>query len=178
MVLLGNRMRALIGLWVLAGLVVLGVNGFMLMALLDEPLVGYSNAARNADQAFRQYRKLLNAESEKITSGMELLANRFNPIVVEEEQPVVRHVPDPRPEAKRVTSAPVVLPELTGILTSRSSDGTTRRLALIDGGVRAEGDRIRDLTVKRVGNRGVSLVRGDQSWFLKAPEIGYTVSTQ
>lgn len=177
MLLLGNRMRALIGLWILTGLVVLGANGFMLLVLLDEPLVGYSNAARNADQAFRQYRKLLNAESEKITSGMELLANRFNPIVVE-EKPVVQHVPDPKPEAKKVTSAPVVLPELTGIMTSRSTDGTTRRLALIDGGVRAEGDRIGDLTVKRVGSRGVSLARGDQSWFLKLPEIGYTLSTQ
>ena len=177
MLLLGNRMRALIGIWILAGLVVLGANGFMLLALLDEPLVGYSSAARNADRAFRQYRKLLNAESEKITSGMELLANRFNPIAVE-KPPVVQHVPDPKPVVKKATAAPVVLPKLTGIMTSRSTDGTTRRLALIDGGVRAEGDRIGDLTVKRVGNRGVSLVRGDQIWFLKVPEFGYTLSTQ
>jgi hypothetical protein len=73
-----SRMRALIGLWILAGLMVVGVNGTMLLSLLDEPLAGYSSGVRNADRAFRQYRMRLTAEAEKMTSGMERLTSWFD----------------------------------------------------------------------------------------------------
>jgi hypothetical protein len=41
------------------------------------------------------------------------------------------------------THPKVVLPTLTGIMTSRSSDGSTRRLALLDGRICAQGDATR-----------------------------------
>ena len=55
----GSRVQALIGLWILTGLVVVGINGAMLMSLLDEPLAGYSPGVRTADRGFRQYRTLV-----------------------------------------------------------------------------------------------------------------------
>ncbi len=171
---LGSRVHALIGLWILTGLVVVGINGYMLMSLLDEPLAGYSSTVRNADRGFRKYRILLTAEAEKITSTMDLLARRFTPRVVEKEDPVVEEVPEPQSIAKKVVAPNVVLPTLTGIITSRSTDGTARRMAVMDGRIRSEGDQLRDLTVKGIASGGVSLVRGHRTWFLKAPEIGYT----
>lgn len=175
---LGSGIHILIGLWILAGLTVVGINGYMLMSLLDEPLAGYSSEVRNADRGFRQYRILLTAEAEKITSGMDLLASRFKPIVVEEEKPVFQKVPATPPAAKKVVPPPVVMPTLKGIVTSRSTDGTARQLALMDGRICAKGDQLRDFTVKWITSGGVSLVRGDQTWFLKAPEIAYSLTTQ
>lgn len=175
--LLGNRMHALIGLWILAGLAVLGLNGYMLMSLLDEPLAGYSSQVRNADQSFRQYRMLLSAETEKINIGMQWLAKRFTPMDTQDE-PAPPSVSDSVPVAKQTAAPPVVLPRLAGIMTSRSTDGTIRYLALMDGRVWAEGDQLQDLTVRQIASRGVTMARGDQSWFVKTPEIAHSVITQ
>ena len=173
-----SRMHALIGLWILAGLGVVGVYGTMLLSLLDEPLAGYSNGVRNADRAFRQYRMRLTAEAEKITSGMELLTSWFKPVVVEEEKPLLQKTPAPSSLAKKMAHPKVALPTLTGIMTSRSSDGSTRRLALLNGRICAQGDPLGNFTVKRIARGGVSLVQGDQVWFLKAPDIAYSITAQ
>ncbi len=175
---LGNRIHALVGLWILAGLVVLGVNGTMLMSLLDEPLAGNSSGVRMADHGFRNYRMLVTTQAEKITSGMDLLTSWFEPVAVEAEKPAFQQTPAPPSYARKRAPAPVTLPALTGIMTSRSSDGGSRRLAVLDGRICAEGDRLGTLTVMRIARRGVSLVRRDQAWFLKAPDIAYSLTAQ
>jgi hypothetical protein len=173
-----SRMRALIGLWILAGLMVVGVNGTMLLSLLDEPLAGYSSGVRNADRAFRQYRMRLTAETEKMTSGMKRLTSWFDPVVVEEEQPLLQKTPTSPSLAKKMAHPKVVLPTLNGIMTSRSSDGSTRRLALLDGRICAQGAPLGDFTVKRIARGGVSLAQGDRVWYLKAPDVAYSIATQ
>jgi hypothetical protein len=174
----GSRVQALIGLWVLTGLVVVGINGAMLMSLLDEPLAGYSPGVRTADRGFRQYRTLVAAEARKITSGMDFLADRFGPRVEDTEKPAARRVPDPLPAVKPATPVEVNLPTLTGVLTRRSTDGTATRLAVMDGRICAVGDRLGNFTVKAISREGVSLVGKKQSWFLKVPEITYSVAAQ
>jgi hypothetical protein len=172
-----NGIRALVGLWVLAGLAVSGLNGHALMTLLDDPIASYSNDMRRVDRGFREYRMLLSAEAQKITAGMEHLASRFGAAAVEIAPPALP-VPPERPQAAAAAPQPLALPTLNGILTSRSSSGSDRRLALLDGRVYAEGDRIRDLTVKGITPQGVLLIKGDGTWFLKAPEIAYSLTTQ
>ena len=172
-----SRIQALIGFWILAGLVMVGLNAAMLLSLLDEPLAGHSDGVRNADRAFRQYRLRLTAEAEKITSGMERLTSWFAPVLVE-EKPVVQKAPAPPASAKKKRPLPLVLPTLMGIMTSRSSDGSTQRLALLDGRICAQGDPLGNFTVKRIAREGVSLVQGDQVWHLKAPDVAYSIATQ
>ena len=130
-----------------------------------------------ADQGFRKYRLLVNAGAEKITSGMDLLMGRFETRVME-EKPIVQQPPAPPASAKKSAPAPVALPTLTGILTRRSSDGDAGHLAVLDGRICAEGDRLGNLKVMRIARGGVSLVKGDQSWFLRAPDIAYSLTTQ
>lgn len=174
---LDNRMRALIGLWILTGLVVAGINGTLLLQLLDEPLTGYSTAVRDVSRGFGKYRTLLTTEAQKIISGMDLLASRFTPMVVKENKTAVSAM-SVRPAVKRAVPAPVVLPTLTGIMTSRSTDGAIRRLAVMDGRICNEGARLGDLMVKRITRKGVRIARGDRTWFVKAPEVAYSVTTQ
>jgi hypothetical protein len=174
----GSRIHILIGLWILAGLVVVGINATMLLSLLDEPLAGYSDGVRNADRAFRQYRMRSTAEAEKITSGMERLSSWFTSVVVEEEKPALQKMPAAPSSAKNKMPPPVVLPTLTGIMTSRSSDGSAKRLALLDGRICTQGDPLGNFTVKRITRGGVSLVRGKQAWFLKAPDVAYSINAQ
>lgn len=174
---LGNRMHALVGLWILAGLVVAGINGMLLLHLLDEPLAGYSTEVRNVDRGFRQYRMLLTDEARKITSGMDLLASRFAVKVVAKNKSPVPTV-SARPAVKKVAPVSVKLPALTGIMTSCSTDGTARHLAVLDGRICNEGDRPGGIMVKGITREGVRLAKGDRTWFIKAPEIAYSLTTQ
>lgn len=173
-----SNTHALIGLWILAGLAVAGVNGYKLMSLLDAPLAGYSSEVRSADRGFRQYRMLLTAETEKINLGMDLLASWFKPVVVQDAQAAIQNVSAPQQALKKVKAPALVLPALTGVITSRSTDGTVRRMALLDGRICIQGDLFGTFTVKRITSQGVSLVSGDHTWLLKAPENSYSVATQ
>jgi hypothetical protein len=174
---LENRMRVLIGLWILAGLVVAGINGTLLLQLLDEPLAGYSTAVRNASRGFAQYRMLLTTEARKITSGMDLLASRYTLTVVKKESTAAPDV-SVRPAARKGAPVSVALPTLTGIMTSRSTDGTAKRLAVMDGRICNEGDRLGDFTVKGITRRGVRLAKAGRTWFLKAPEVAHSLTTR
>jgi hypothetical protein len=148
------------------------------MSLLDEPLAGYSSEVRSADRGFRQYRMLLTAETEKINLGMDLLASWFKPVVVQEEQSVIQNVSAPQQALRKAKPPALVLPTLTGVITSRSTDGTARQMALLDGRMCNQGDQLGTFTVKWITSQGVSLVSGDHTWLLKAPENTYSVATQ
>jgi hypothetical protein len=176
--LYGNRIHGFIGLWVLAGLMVLGANGYMLMTLFDEPLTGLSEHVRHADRAFRQYRSLLEAKSVNRSSGMQTLANWFAPAAVNEDKPVAETPSEAPLVVKQATVPPAALPGLTGIITRQSTDGSIRRLALINGQVCIEGDRLQDFTIARIDSGGVYLANGDRTWFIKTPDIDYTRSAQ
>jgi hypothetical protein len=165
-----NGVHAWIGLWILAGLAVAAVNGYMLASLLDEPLAGYSQKARIAQRGLRQYQVLLTAKAERFASEMDLLAERFKPVETAIERPALIKAAIPVPRKKR-TAPPVVLPNLAGIVTRQSADGADHCLALLDGRFFSEGDTIGDLTVQKISDNGVLLARAGRTWFLKTPEV-------
>jgi predicted amidohydrolase YtcJ len=70
------------------------------------------------------------------------------------------------------------LPTLTGVITRQANDGTAIRLAVMDGRICAVGDRFQNLTIKTITREGVSLAGKEKSWFLKMPEITYSVVAQ
>ena len=138
-----HRSRLFIGLWVITGLVVLGINGYVLMSLLDEPLAGYSPGVRQADRGFRQYRQLIRDEAEKIYTGMELLVQRFSASVakIDPLAPVDQKEASAPMEKKikQPAFATVTLPVLTGICDQPiffrpdTSDGHTGKRRLFRG---------------------------------------------
>lgn len=175
--LMGNRTHALIGLWVLAGLVVVGINGAMLMALWSEPLAGYSSQVRDAQRAHGQYRSAVAAAAEATDHGLDALRARFTTTPVPEKT-VAAPAPDPPAARVRTAAAAVPLPVLEGVVTHRSANGRTYCLALMDGRVWTEGERLRGLTVNRIDRRGVALTRGQRTFFLEAPEPTHSLATQ
>lgn len=173
----GDRVKAFIGLWVIAGLIVLGVNGRAFLSLLDEPLAGYSSGVRMADRGFQQYRQLLSAKTEKISSAMAHLVQRFSvnaPAV--EHASAVEQKEAPAKETRHVNLPTVTLPVLAGIVTRRSAAGQTHHVAVLDSGVYAEGEQLQSFTIRQISADGILLARGKQTWFLERPDIGYSLS--
>lgn len=173
----GHDMQVYIGIWVIIGLVVLGVNGYAFISLVDEPLAGYSPGVQQTDRGLQQYRQMLSAKSEKLSSGLELLAQRFTATVPKHGPPeAVDQKKAPVKVAKRPTIETVSLPVLAGIVTSRSAAGRVHRLALLDSGIYSEGETFQDFTIRKISADGVLLSKGKQSWFIERPKITYSVS--
>ncbi len=170
--------RILISCCVLAGLLVVGINGYALLALLDEPLSGYSEGIRTVDRGLLEFRKLSADKSGKVIHGIDRLAGRYTPELSPESSPVSKKVIPKKIVTKRVKALPASLPVLTGILTGYSTNGSTRRLAMLDGAVCAEGEKLGDLTVEEITIRGVRLNNGEKIWFVKAPDNNYSLSMQ
>ena len=58
MKLSGGRQRMWIGAWILAALFLGGLNGFWLMSLEQQPLVGYSQTIRNLQRQLVQFESI------------------------------------------------------------------------------------------------------------------------
>lgn len=173
-----HRLNLLIGLWVLAGLLVLGLNGNVLLSLLDEPLAGYSPGVHQVDQGFRRYRTLLSLNDGERGAGMEQLSQRFA-VVIPEPEPTQEEEKSVIDKVVETVKMPLVsLPVLSGIVTSRSASGEEYRMALLESDVYAEGEKLETFTIREISADGVILAKGNQTWFLKRPEIAYSVSKQ
>lgn len=173
-------MRMLIGLWILAGLVTMGINGYVLMALLDQPLAGYSSAVRQVGQSIRTYQLLMTTKAEKMSFGMDFLSQRFaSKAPTATVSPVIEKATSPSAAEKKTSlAAPVSLPILSGIVTRRSADGGVGRMAFLNERLFSEGDKVGDLVVNQIRTDGVLLARGQTTWFIKAPEIAHSITTR
>ncbi|WP_419661994.1 uncharacterized protein Dvar_24360 [Desulfosarcina variabilis str. Montpellier] len=180
MKLLKHRFQIIIGLWVLAGLMVAGINGYLLLSLLDQPLAGYSPGARQVRRQFQQYQRLLESETEKISSGMQLLAERFASRTPDTDSAVAIHEKEKSAVnvEKKVNRPTVVLPVLAGIVTRHTPVGRLQRIALLNNGIFSEGEMLQEFTIRKISADGVLLAKGKKTWFLKRPEIAYSLSQQ
>ncbi len=174
-----HHLHILIGFWVLAGLVVLGLNGFALLSLLDEPLAGYSSEVREVDRGFREYRELLSHNNENMTTGVEALKQRFATAVPDKEISPEEEKKQTLVEKEKTIRLPTVtLPVLSGMATSRLVSGVEHRMVFLEDGVYAEGDAMQAFTIREISADGVLLAKGEKTWFLKRPEIAYSVNKQ
>ena len=108
---------------------------------------------------------------------MDLLVQRFAiKTAVVETAVAVDEKKHPSTAEKKVNLPPASLPVLAGIVISRLASGTESRLALLDDGVFSEGDRLQDLTIRKISADGVLLAKDKKTWFLKRPEIAYSLS--
>jgi hypothetical protein len=171
-----NR-KILIGSWILLGLMILGFNGYKMLVLMDVPLSGYSDSVRSVDRGIRELNHLLAAENEKIEKGLKELSVRYSP---KEKMRTVskKSVPKPmvkrRPKKKTFTTLPV----LTGILTKWTTNGEAKHLALLDGLVCSEGDKVSGLTIEKISTKGIRLNKKGKTWFIEAPGNSYSLALQ
>ncbi len=78
-------------------------------------------------------------------------------------------------EELRITSEKPVLPVLEGIIKSFDSEGNIHRIALIDGKLVEEGSYVNGFFVKKITENGVYLSKYNRDWFIKIPEIRFSV---
>jgi hypothetical protein len=190
MVISGKIARGLIGLWVLAGLCVVGYNGVSLTTLFDKPLPSLSAEARATIAKWQRLEQRTAArlqavldpqEIRKIVAGIDFrkaiavpAAPPGNPVPASVEKPVSTRVEKPAPVAEKA----VVLPSLNGIVAVYNADAAVVYLAVIDGKTRKEKSQIGDFVLEKIEAGGVVLARGHRTWFVPAPTVEFSVDTR
>lgn len=179
MVILGNKKRFYIGCWILASLIFLGYNGFVLASLFSPPLVGRSRETRLASQKwFRLDSKLSILRKDSLEHiDIKHVIDRFSPDIS-----IIRNKPIP-PKLKKIKSefekeAEAKPPVITGIIKISDAQGNHRRFALIEGKQLRKNDSIRGFTIKKIMDKGVLLIYKDKTLSVPAPEVYFSLDRE
>ena len=167
----GSRQRMWIGTWVLATLLLGGANAYWLMALEQQPLVGYSQTIRTLQTQLVQFESLLTTGSLSLKAGSDLPA-QFKPSPMAGS--LKSNPTAPQAHADTHARATTVLPALSGIMQVLGHHGTVDFQAVLNGQVCRKKDKIDEYTVDQITPAGVVLRRSNGKWFIKSPSPFYS----
>jgi hypothetical protein len=170
----GDKQRSFMGAWVLAALLILGVNGLNLTNLLDQPLLGNPREVKGIRRQWKLLEQLsaLAIREAKAVADVDLdsVFSRFEPMSVlkvwEDDAGSV--------EGEEEKDAGPALPVLTGILSVSDLEGNVRSTAVFSGKRYGEKDEMQGFRIERIAEEGVYLTREGEHWFIPAPEGEFT----
>jgi len=172
MKLLGSRQSVCFSGWLMAALVLLGLNGFHLMALENQQIVGHSPAIKTLRANLIQWENSMKARA--MPDG----GYPFEPLQIRYSEAQPRDTaPSPPKSAEAVPAAPpeaVNLPVVRGVLRTVDRRGRETYLAVLDGQVCQPDDRIDAFVVREVSRKGVLLEGQGQQWYLECPAPAYS----
>lgn len=170
---LGDKRRSFIGAWVLAALIVLGVNGLNMTNLLDQPLLGNSQEVKGIRRQWKlleQLRSLAIKEAKAVADvDLDRLFARFEPLSV-------LNVWDSDGEGggTQAEESGPILPVLTGLLSVSDLKGNVHSTAVFYGKRYEEKDEIQGYRIEKIAEEGVHLTKWGTNWFVPAPEGEFT----
>ncbi len=168
-----DRQRSFMGAWVLAALLVLGINGFHLTNLLDQPLLGHSREVKGIRQQWKlleQLRSLAIREAKAVADvDLDRLFSRFEPLSV----PKVWEAEGADEAVEEEESGPI-LPKLTGIVRVSDLDGNVETSAVFHGKRYVEKNKVEGFRIEKIAEEGVYLTKWGTNWFVPAPEGEFT----
>lgn len=169
MIIAGNKQRACMGGWLLAALLMLGINANQLMSLANQPLVGYSQTIKSLKTRLQQFDNTLVDGVVAFASQIELP----QPSRVEKSLPAAAG-PDPKGPQDQTSKQPTVLPSLTGIMHVVSPDGDVYFQAVLNGRVCREKDKIDNFSIVKISPAGVVIRRAGFQWTIDSPNPHYS----
>jgi hypothetical protein len=172
MIIWGNRRRLCFSGWILAALFLIGLNGFHLIALENQPLVGHSPTIKALRLNLSQYE---NTQSTPVLSSDD---KRLPPILIRYAKPSTPApstiTPAPDVAAPVVAPERTTLPVLAGIVQALDQQGRQSYWALLDGRVYRTDQKVGGFVVERISPRGVVLNRSGRQWHIEAPAPHYS----
>jgi hypothetical protein len=165
----GDKQRSFMGAWVLAALVVLGVNGLNLTNLLDQPLLGNSREVKGIRRQWTLLEQLssLAIKEAKAVAEVDLdrVFSRFEPMSA-----LTGWDTGTEAEGVQVEESGPILPMLTGILSVSDLEGNVRSTAVFQGERYKEKDQVQGFHIEKIAEEGVYLTKWGTNWFVPAPE--------
>ena len=172
MILTGSKQRVCIGGWVLAALLLAGLNAYQFMALEQQPLMGYSQTIKMLQVAFRQFDTTLAAGDFSLEHRMDFL-NSWTSTIEPHNPSQGRSTSNERADVQAPASDPA-LPILSGIMQVMGPHGALEYQAVLNGRVYREKDKIDAFSVDRISSTGVVVRRSGRQWLIKSPTPYYS----
>jgi len=169
--------RLCIGGWILAVVILFGVNGFALISLFSPPLVGRSKETRLASQKWIRLENKLSLILEESfdKTDLEAIIDRFSPVLnVIKQQTLQPQAAKSESEAELEIQPPI----LTGIMKISDAHGNHHWFALIEGKRLMENDSVRGFFIQKITDQGVVLSRDGKVWFVPAPEVHFSLDRE
>ena len=171
MKLWGSRQRLWFGGWLMAAVGLLGLNGFHLMALENQQMVGHSPTIKALRANLIQWENTMMAPM--LTED-----TPFKPLLARYPEPPTRDTTEePSATSGALPIKPptaIALPVLKGMLRKVDRRGRQSYWAVLDGRVYQQDERIGEFVVLQVSRDGVILGRNGQQWHLDCPTPTYS----
>jgi hypothetical protein len=164
--------RVFIGGWIIAAILILGLNLEKIGDLQYSPMVESSplvNTIRLKHYHFEQVLSERKADLDISWNRSVLLTNLTKPPVLPKTVSGETQKED-TPGLYRA----VQLPKLSGILMV-GGNSKSRYSAVLDGKVCSENEICSEFKVQEISSSGVLLSQNKKSWFIPAPEVYYSV---
>ena len=164
----GSRQRLCIGGWILAALIVLGLNTYQFISLEQQPLVGYSQTVKVLQAQLRDF-------DTAAATGVFALKDRIQQIEAGAWFSTRRKPADHSGTTKAVGGTPIpdaagmLLPTLSGIIQALDPRGGTDFRAVLNGRVCRVRDKIDEFTVVKISPGTVVVRRAGRNWILNTP---------
>ena len=136
-----------------------GMNNLEHLKFKWKDFLKNQNSAKNNKTDPIDYDRLFSKFTKKSNSTLE-------PAAIQEE---TQKSPVKKVEPK--------LPVLTGIVKSFDVYGKIRLLAMLDGLVLSEQETINEFKVEKITEKGITLKKGKQSWYIQVPEVAFSLGT-
>jgi hypothetical protein len=173
MIKIGSRKRLCIGGWILVALLLVGFNGFKLMAFFNPELPGQS---RNVKEAMKKWRQLDNRGPAPIVEAFDninlnVAFAKYAPVSHKQKKEVFPQ----RAQVAKEKAISIKLPKLTGISRTIDAHGNIRSIAVVNGKYLCEGEKVLGFRVQKITEEGIILIRGGARFSVPAPEVKYSL---
>jgi hypothetical protein len=171
MIIWGNRRRLCFSGWILAALFLVGLNGFHLLALENQPLVGHSSTIKALRLNLNQW------ENALTTLAWSSDGNGLHPVFVRYQSqaaPPAEVVSESDDEPSTDTPLTINLPALSGIVQALDQQGKQTYFAVLDGRVCRTNDQVGTYVVEQISPRAVILNHAGRQWHIECPTPNYS----
>jgi hypothetical protein len=157
------------GGWLLAALVLLGLNASQFMSLEQQPLIGYSQTVKVLQTKLQDFDRTM-------ATGAFSLKDRINLLEVGAWFSASSKATGNSGAAKAKNGTQIpdatesVLPTLTGIMQALDPRGAIYYRAVLNGRVCRVKDKIDEFTVVKISPTGVVVRRSGRNWTLDSPK--------
>ncbi|RPH49681.1 MAG: hypothetical protein EHM85_13020 [Desulfobacteraceae bacterium] len=169
-----NFKRLIIDAFIMAGIVTVVLNAYLLTDLFGRPIAERSEGLKRASAKWQQLTDSTVPEINNLSEkpDMDKIISHLDHSAKAEVKPQEHKIGDDMPKE------PVenVLPRLTGIIKVSGSGNQPEFIALMEGKQLNKNDKIMDFTVINITSDGVSLAGKGENRFIPTPKIFFSVS--
>ncbi|WDN90579.1 hypothetical protein BuS5_03550 [Desulfosarcina sp. BuS5] len=175
--LLDNKKPIFIGGWILVAVLLLLYNGFVINNFYKpQASIGMENLAHlklKCEDLFKNQNYVANNKADRI--DYDRLFSKFT-----KKSKITPKTAATREEIQKevIKKVEPKLPDLTGIVKSFNVYGKIRLLAMLDGLVLSEQGIINEFKVEKITEKGITLKKGEDSWYIQAPEVVFSLGTR